>query len=52
MHGMSEWPGNEGNITSHNNFKLRFGERCLDLVRGFLFQFGVILEVWLPVVII
>ena len=31
--------------TSRSNNKLRFSERSLDLVRGFLFQFGVIWEV-------
>ena len=50
--GMSGWPGNDGKMTSQNNFKLRFLERSLDLVRDFLFQFGLIGEVWLPVVII
>ena len=31
--------------TSRSNNKLRFSERSLDLVKGFLFQFGVIWEV-------
>ena len=42
MHGMSDWSGNDGKTTSHNNFKLRFSERFLDLVRGFSLKFGVI----------
>ena len=42
MHGMSDWPCNDGKMTSHNYFKLRFSERSLDLVRGLSFQFGVI----------
>ena len=42
MEGMSDWPGNDGKRTSHNNFKLRFSEMSLDRVGGFLFQFGVI----------
>ena len=50
--GMSNWPGNGRKVTSHNNFKLRFSERSLDVVRGFLFQFGLIWKVWLPEVII
>ena len=39
---MSDWPGNDRKMTSHSNFKLRFSERPLDEVRGFLFQFVVI----------
>ena len=42
MYGTSDWPGNDGKMTSQNNFKLRFSERSLDLARGFLVQFGVI----------
>ena len=45
---MSDWPGNDGEMTSLSNFKLRFSKRPLDLVRDFLFQFGLISEVWLP----
>ena len=44
--------GNDRKNDVQNNFKLRFSKRSLDLVKGFLFQFGVIWEVWLPVVII
>ena len=50
--GISDWPSNDGKMTSHNNFKLRFSRRSLDLVTGFLFQFGVIWEVWPPWVLI
>ena len=32
---MSDWPGNDKEMTSHSNFKLRFFERSLDLVRDF-----------------
>ena len=32
---MSDWPGNDRKMTSHSNFKLRFSESYLDLVRGF-----------------
>ena len=39
---MSNWPGSDGKMTSHYNFKLRLSKRSLDLGRGFLFQFGVI----------
>ena len=46
--GMSDCPGNNGEMTSQKNFKPRFSSRSLDLVRRFLSQFGVILEVWLP----
>ena len=42
MQGMSDWSGSDGKMTSHNNFKIRFSERFLDLVRDFLCQFGVI----------
>ena len=42
--GMSDWPGNDRKITSHSNFKLRFSGKPLDIVRGFLFQFGAILR--------
>ena len=52
MHGMSDWLGNDGKRTWHNNFELRFLKKSLDLVRGFLFQFSLIWEVWLPLVII
>ena len=38
----TDWPDNDRKMTSDRNFKLRFSERSLDLVRGFLFQFGVI----------
>ena len=31
---MSEWPGNDRTM-SHINFKLRFSEKSLDVVRGF-----------------
>ena len=40
--GMSDWPGNDKKITSHSNFRLRFPERPLDIVRGLLPQFGAI----------
>ena len=50
--GMWDWSVNDVKMTSHNNFKLRFSGRSLHLVTGFLFQFGVISEIWLPVVII
>ena len=33
--GMSDWPGNEENMTSHSNFKERFSRKFLYLVRGF-----------------
>ena len=39
--GMSVWPENDRKMTSHSNFKLRFSEKPLDVVRRFLFQFGV-----------
>ena len=39
-------------MTLHWNFKLEFSKRTLDLIRGFLFYFGVIWDVWLPVLII
>ena len=32
---MSDWPWNDGKMTSHSNFKLRFSEKILDMVRGF-----------------
>ena len=38
----SHWPGDDGKIMAHSNFKLRFSERSLDIVKSFLFQFGVI----------
>ena len=40
--GMSDWPANDGKMTSHNNFELRFSEKFFDQGRGFLFQFGLI----------
>ena len=36
----------------HSNFKLRFSERSVNVVRGSFFQFSVVLEVWLPGVMI
>ena len=32
---MTDWPGNNGKITSQNKFRLRPSEMFLDLVRGF-----------------
>ena len=49
---MSDCPGSDRKVTSHNNFKLRLSKSFFDLVRDFLFKFGVILAVWLPGVII
>ena len=49
---MSDWQGNYGKMTPHRNFKLRISERSLDLVRGFHFEFDVVKDVWLLVVII
>ena len=40
--GMSDLPGNEEQMTSHSNLKLRFSGISLDAIRGFLFQLGVI----------
>ena len=37
----SDSPGNDGKMTSHSNFRLRFSKKPLNLVKG-LFQFGVI----------
>ena len=37
--GMSDWPDNDWKITSRRNFKLRFSERSLDIVRSFFFEF-------------
>ena len=39
---MSDWSSNDGKMTSLKIFKPRFSKSSLDLVRGFLFQFGVI----------
>ena len=39
---MSDWLGNDGKMTSHGNFKLLFSEMPLNVVRRFLFQYGVI----------
>ena len=49
---MLNWLGNNGKMPWHTNFKITFSKRFLDLVRTFLFQFGVIWEVWLPLLII
>ena len=38
MQGISNWPGNDGKMTSYSNFKERLSARSLDLVRG-LVQF-------------
>ena len=40
------WPGNDGKMMAHSDFKLRFSESLLALVRGFLFQLGVVWAVW------
>ena len=42
---MTDWPGNDEKIMSDNDFKLSFFNRLWDTDRGFLSQFGVILEV-------
>ena len=49
---MFHWPGNNWEIMSHNNFKLGFSERSLNLFRDFYFHFCAIWEVWLPWVLI
>ena len=49
---MSDLPDNEKKMTPHSNFQLRFSETSLDVIRGFLFQYGVIGEVWLPRLIV
>ena len=36
---MSDWPGNDGKMTSYSNSKLKFFERSCKLVRGFYFEF-------------
>ena len=45
---MTDWPNNDGKMTSHSNFKLGFYNGLSNTDRGFLSQFGVIWEVWLP----
>ena len=50
--GIWDLPSNNRKMTSHSNFKVKFSERPLDLVRGSSFQFYVISEVWLPWVLI
>ena len=32
---ISDWPGNNGKMTSHSNFQLRFSERPLDVAGDF-----------------
>ena len=39
---MSHWPSNDGKLTSHGNFKLRFFKNSFDLVKGFHFEFDVV----------
>ena len=39
---MTDWPGNDGKMTSDNSLKLRFCEKSWDVFRGLSFQFGVI----------
>ena len=46
---MSDWLSND--MMSHSNFKTSFSERRCELVRGFLFEFGVIWEILLSGVI-
>lgn len=45
---MTDGPRNEVKMMSDNSLKLRFSESSWNVSRGFWFQFGVILEVWLP----
>ena len=33
--GTSHWPGDDGKMTAHSNFKLKFSERSLDIVKCF-----------------
>ena len=47
-----EWPRNKGKITSHRNSRLRFFKIPPDVLRGLLFKYSKILEVWLPWVVI
>ena len=39
--GMSDWPGNDGEMTSDRNFQPTFSKRSLVLFRGFWFKFDV-----------
>lgn len=34
-HEMTDWPGSNGAMTSHRNFKLSFGNRLWEIDRGF-----------------
>ena len=45
---MLVWPGNDEKMTSNSSLKLRFSESSWNVLTGFWFQFGVMLEVWLP----
>ena len=49
--GMSDGLCNNRKMMSHSNLKGKLPEEPLDAVRGFLFQFSAIWEVWLPGVI-
>ena len=45
---MSSWQGNDRQMAPNSDFKLKFSERPLRVAGVFLFQFGVVWEVWLP----
>ena len=49
---LSDLPGNSRKMTLRSNFKIKFSERPLDVLRRFFLQFGVILDVWLARVIL
>ena len=49
---VSDSPGNSRKMTLRSNFKTKFSERPLDVLRGFFLHFGVILDAWLARVIL
>ena len=40
--GMSDWSNNGRKMTSHSNYRLKFSERPLHVVRAILFRFDAI----------
>ena len=48
---MLDFPNNCGKMKSLSNFKLNFSERGCVVVRGSLFEFGVIRKLWVPEII-
>ena len=49
---MTDWSGNDGDMTRDSNLTQRFFKSSCNVVKAFYFQFGAILEIFMPGVLI